>query len=63
MPRELQDQMFDPFFTTKENGTGLGLAIASMIVDQHGGLLTAEKNPGKGMTLRLELPLNRERPL
>lgn len=63
MPRELQDQIFDPFFTTKENGTGLGLAIASMIVDQHGGLLTATSNPGKGMTFRLELPLNRERPL
>lgn len=51
------DRIFDPFFTTKENGTGLGLAVAAKIVEQHGGLLTAENNPGRGMTFRLDLPL------
>ncbi len=54
-----QDKMFDPFFTTKESGTGLGLAIAANIVEQHGGLLSGSNNPGKGMTFRLELPLDR----
>jgi two-component system sensor histidine kinase HydH len=63
IPLDKQDKMFDPFFTTKENGTGLGLAIASMIVEQHRGLLTAESNPDKGMTFRLELPLDRTRPI
>jgi signal transduction histidine kinase len=59
IPPEKQDKIFDPFFTTKENGTGLGLAIASMIVEQHRGLLTAERNSDQGMTFRLELPLDR----
>lgn len=63
IPAEQQDQIFDPFFTTKENGTGLGLAIASMIVAQHGGLLTARKNEGPGMTFQLELPRDRNRPI
>lgn len=63
IPADLQDQIFDPFFTTKENGTGLGLAIASMIVAQHGGLLTARKNTGPGMTFQLELPRDRSRPI
>ena len=63
IPAEQQDQIFDPFFTTKENGTGLGLAIASMIVAQHGGLLSARKNEGAGMTFQLELPRDRSRPI
>jgi two-component system, NtrC family, sensor histidine kinase HydH len=58
---EQRDRIFDPFFTTKENGTGLGLAIASKIVAQHGGALIAESNPDKGMTFRLELPLEERR--
>lgn len=57
-PQELE-RMFEPFFTTKENGTGLGLAVAANIVEQHGGLLRADNNMGKGMTFRLELPLER----
>ncbi len=60
VPSEQRDHIFDPFFTTKENGTGLGLAVASKIVEQHGGVLTAENNPDKGMTFRLELPIDRE---
>ncbi|HSU32724.1 MAG TPA: ATP-binding protein [Bryobacteraceae bacterium] len=60
---EHEDQIFDPFFTTKDSGSGLGLAIASMIVAQHGGLLTAHKNTGPGMTFQLELPRDRNRPI
>ncbi len=63
IPAEYHDQIFDPFFTTKENGTGLGLAIASMIVAQHGGILTARCNDSRGMTFQLELPRDRSRPI
>ena len=59
MSAEQLERMFEPFFTTKESGTGLGLAVAANIVEQHGGLLLAENNPDKGMTFRLELPLDR----
>jgi signal transduction histidine kinase len=60
---EQRDRIFDPFFTTKENGTGLGLAIASMIVEQHGGVLSVRGNPGPGVTFCLEFPLKRTEPL
>jgi signal transduction histidine kinase len=56
-----RDRIFDPFFTTKENGTGLGLSVGHQIVEQHGGILTAEANPGRGTTFSVSLPLRHER--
>jgi len=53
---ENADKMFNPFFTTKEKGTGLGLAIAHQIVAQHGGVLQARNNTGRGMTFSIFLP-------
>ena len=52
------DKIFDPFFTTKENGTGLGLSVAYQIVEQLGGTLRAEKNPDRGMTFSVLLPVH-----
>ncbi len=57
IPHDQQDRVFEPFFTTKENGTGLGLAIASKIVEQHGGQLTADNVPGRGLTMLVQLPV------
>ncbi len=54
------DKLFDPFFTTKENGTGLGLPVAHQIVGQMHGWLDARRNPGKGMTFSVHLPLQRK---
>jgi two-component system sensor histidine kinase HydH len=58
---EDRDKIFDPFFTTKETGTGLGLPVAHQIVEQHGGVLTAEANAGRGMTFSVLLPAEQER--
>jgi signal transduction histidine kinase len=58
--QEVREKIFDPFFTTKESGTGLGLSVAHRIVEQHGGILTAEANPDKGMTFSVALPLKHE---
>jgi two-component system sensor histidine kinase HydH len=55
------DPIFDPFFTTKDTGTGLGLSVAHQIVSQHGGAIEAQRNPQKGMTFRVVLPLARRR--
>lgn len=60
IPPEIREKIFDPFFTTKESGTGLGLSVAHQIIEQHGGILTAEANPDKGMTFSVALPLKRE---
>ncbi len=59
---EDQGRIFDPFFTTKPVGvgTGLGLAIAYGILQEHGGSIDVESQPGHGAEFRLRLPLSRE---
>ena len=52
-----RESIFNPFFTTKSNGVGLGLAIVSKIVDEHGGQITVESEPGAGSVFRVCLPV------
>jgi len=40
--------IFDTFITTKAKGTGLGLAICKMIIEQHGGKLSASSDTHYG---------------
>ena len=52
--------IFDPFVTTKESGMGLGLAICKMVVDQHGGELSAASGGDGGARFRITLPTRAE---
>jgi PAS domain S-box-containing protein len=48
--------IFDAFFTTKSHGIGLGLAICRMIVERHGGRLTAASDANNGARFQFVLP-------
>jgi len=51
-------KIWDSFFTTKPEGkgTGLGLAICRRIVEDHGGTIEIESEPGRGTTARMIFP-------
>ena len=54
-PQKL-DSIFTAFLTTKSDGMGLGLAICRMIVEQHGGQLTASSDGKSGALFQFVLP-------
>jgi signal transduction histidine kinase len=57
MSEETRARMFELFFSTKASGTGLGMAIVRAAVDRHGGFVDVESTPGKGTSVRIELPI------
>lgn len=59
---EVLSKIFLPFFTTKTQGTGLGLPICRQLMENNGGQLLIESQPGKGTTIILLLPIRQELP-
>jgi signal transduction histidine kinase len=55
-PEKMAD-IFNAFVTTKANGTGLGLAICRMIIERHGGQLTATSDGQSGALFQFVLPI------
>jgi len=57
IPEGDREVIFDAFYTTKgSRGTGLGLAVTRKLVEDLGGTVRVESEPGGGTTFTIELP-------
>jgi signal transduction histidine kinase len=61
IPKEIQEKIWVSFFTTKggKGGTGLGLSAVMQIVNQHGGKILLESEPGAGAKFSVLLPVEK----
>ncbi len=58
---EALKKLFTPFFTNKRTGTGLGLPVSKKIIDDHGGSIAVESQPGTGTSFTINLPCRIEK--
>ncbi len=58
IPPAKRHEIFSPFYTSKKEGTGLGLAIVKKIIEAHQGHIEISDNLGKGITFRVEIPID-----
>ncbi|WP_320172192.1 response regulator [Maridesulfovibrio sp.] len=57
MDRETRDKIFTLFFSSKgKRGTGIGLFISNQTIEQHGGKIRVESEPGEGTSFVITLP-------
>ena len=56
--KEALNKIFIPFYTTKSDweGTGLGLSVVDRVINDHGGVIDVESEPGVGSTFIIRLP-------
>ncbi len=55
---DVKERVFEPYFSTRAAGTGLGLAIARKVVEDHGGTIGLDSEPGRGTEVTIELPID-----
>ncbi|WP_294902785.1 two-component system sensor histidine kinase BaeS [Tatumella sp. UBA2305] len=68
LTREQQQHIFDRFYRAENSrnrasgGSGLGLAICRAITDAHQGEISCQHSPAGGVTIKVKLPFNSDRP-
>jgi two-component system nitrogen regulation sensor histidine kinase GlnL len=56
VPETLKERIFHPLVTGRDGGTGLGLSLAQDFIQQHGGVIECDSQPGH-TEFRLQLPM------
>jgi len=61
---DVMPRIFEPFYSTKtqegKRGSGLGLSVVHSVVEDHGGYIDFETEPGRGTSFYLYFPITRE---
>lgn len=61
MDAETLKRVYEPLFTTKEKkNAGMGLTVVQRIVNEHGGWIGSESEPGRGTSFKVYLPAAEE---
>ncbi|MBS3917803.1 MAG: HAMP domain-containing protein [Deltaproteobacteria bacterium] len=64
IPEDKLQKIFEEFYQVeggKYGGTGLGLSIAKRVIEEHGGRIWVESQPGKGSVFYFTLPAFKEK--
>jgi len=56
MTPEERTNLFHPFKSFFDVGSGIGMAIVYRIVEEHGGTIHIDSEPGRGSVIRVDLP-------
>ncbi|MFP4355358.1 MAG: sensor histidine kinase [Phycisphaerae bacterium] len=56
IPLQLQPRVFEIYFSTKKGGSGIGLPMTRRLIEEHGGSIHLDSEPGKGTQFTIELP-------